>query len=128
MGGGCPLSVFLGLLLLYKDICVEFSFEASVLHGRWHGKRNVSDERVQVMCESGVVNMFYIIFLRQIMDKVTMSHCIVVLFTYHCAFIDILSILFWGTCILCMCVFDTELHTHCLIILMNKVFKVHLSL
>ena len=34
-----------------------------------------------------------------------------VFFTYHGAFIAILRILFWSTCILSMCVFDAEFCT-----------------
>ena len=55
MGGGCPLTVSLVLSVLSEDACVAFSFEASILHGRWHIKWNVSNQRVQVNCKSGIL-------------------------------------------------------------------------
>ena len=55
MGGGSPL-VSLVLSVFNEDVCVAFSFEASMLYGRRHVKWNVSDQRVQVNCKLGMIS------------------------------------------------------------------------
>ena len=48
MGGGCPLTVSLVLSVLSEDVCVAFSFESSMLYGKWQVECNLSDKRVRV--------------------------------------------------------------------------------
>ena len=43
------------LSVLSKDVCVAFSFEASMMYGRWNVKWNVSDQRVRVNFKRGIV-------------------------------------------------------------------------
>ena len=44
MGGGLPETVSLVLSVLSGDVCVAFSFDASIFYGGWLWEFNVSDE------------------------------------------------------------------------------------
>ena len=54
MGGGCGLTVSLALSVLNADVCVAFSFESSMLYGKWYVKWNF--KRVRVNCKCGIVS------------------------------------------------------------------------
>ena len=49
------MTVSLVLSVLSASVCEAFSFEASMLYGRWHVKRKVSDKRVRVNCKCEMV-------------------------------------------------------------------------
>ena len=49
------------LSVLSDDVGVAFSFEASMLWGRWYVKWTVSDQRVWVNCKSGMALGIYLV-------------------------------------------------------------------
>ena len=56
-GVGCPVTISLVLSVLSEEVCVAFSFETSICYGRWHVKWNVSDQRVGLNCNGGMVSL-----------------------------------------------------------------------
>ena len=99
------MAVSLVLLLLSVDVCVAFTFEASMLYGRWHVNWNVSAGfgrtlsvewcSEEVLCNVSLTKGF----LSQSVVEFLLSASIV-----------ILRIMFWSTCTLCMSMFDAEFH------------------